>query len=285
MFDIFYNGPKPGLFAHEREADSLEQAAELSRTKYYWFIYGHNDYTNFDFEFRPPPWESDHLHTWSTQWHQYGGAYLANKDTVTQYQYNFKQKIVPIKNNKEIFTKLHNIKEFDYTWRPHPFDPPYIYVFGNQWYGPEQMPTVEYRVTGATERKYLYEPQAQLHFTQDNWVINSDVPVEFDFSWCPDPHDPPYIYVFGNQHWEGERSSTIEYHVPGAAEKKYIGDIRAKLSTLDIFYVDYINPNSTGRYESLKEKYPHIQRIRYANSIMDTIRRCVTRSKDRNPQA
>jgi hypothetical protein len=279
MFDVFYIGIKPGLFAHEREVDSLEQAAQFSRTKYYWCIYGDNDYSNFDFDYVPPPWEAEHLHTWPTQWHQYGGAYLANKDTVKKYQYNFKSKIVPIKTRTDLFTVLHDIKSFDYTWRPHPMDPAYIYVFGNQWYGPEQMPTVEYHVPGATERKYLYEPQAMLPITQDNWVINSDVPVEFDFSWCPDPHDPPYIYVFGNQHWEGERSSTIEYHVPGATERKYVGDIRAKLSTLDIFYVDYINPNSTSRYESLKEKYPHIQKIRYANSIMDTIKRCINRAK------
>lgn len=279
MFDVFYSGSKPGLFAHERETDSLEQAAKMSRTKYYWYIYGDNNYENFDFDYVPPPWESDHLHTWPTQWHQYGGAYLANKDTVTQYQYNFKQEIVPVKENKNLFKLLHDVQSFDYTWRPHPLDPPYIYVFGNQWYGPEQMPTVEYGVEGATKKKYLYEPQATLHITHDNWVINSDVPVEFDFSWCPDPHDPPYIYVFGNQHWEGERSSTVEYHVPGATERKYIGNICAKLSTLDIFYVDYINPNSTSRYEELKEKYPHIQKIRYANSIMDTIKRCITRSK------
>ena len=158
MFDVFYNGSKPGLFAHEREAASLEQAAKLSRTKYYWFIYGDNDYSNFDFDYVPTPWEAEHLHTWPTQWHQYGGAYLANVDTVTQYQYNFKQTIVPIKPHKELFAALHDIKSFDYTWRPHPLDPPYIYVFGNQWYGPEQMPTVAYRVPGATERKYPSEP-------------------------------------------------------------------------------------------------------------------------------
>lgn len=279
MFDVFYFGPKPDRFAHEQPADSLEDAAEKSRTGLYWYIYGDNDYTGFDFDYVPAPWESEHLHTWSTQWHQYGGAYLANKDTVAQRQYNFKQQIVNAKPTTENWVTLHAVESFDYSWHPHPMDPPYIYVFGNQWYGPEQMPTVEYHVPGATERKYIYEPQATLPVTQLNWHVNSDVPVEFDFSWCPDPHDPPYIYVFGNQHWEGERSSTIEYHVPGATERKFVGDIRAKLSTLDIFYVDYNNPNSMSRYEILKEKYPHIQRIRYANSIMDTLTRCCTRSK------
>jgi hypothetical protein len=279
MFDVFYFGPKPDRFAHEQPADSLEDAAEKSRTQFYWYIYGDNDCTNFDFDYIPPPWESEHLHTWPTQWHQHGGAYLANKDTVNQRQYNFKRQVVNTKPTVQNWQTLCTVESFDYSWTPHPLDPPYIYVFGNQWYGPEQMPTVEYHVPGATERKYLYEPQAKLPDTQDNWRVNSDIPVEFDFSWCPDPHDPPYIYVFGNQHWAGERSSTVEYHVSGATERKFVGDIRAKLSTLDIFYVDYSNPNSMSRYEILKGKYPHIQRIRYANSIMDTLTRCCTRSK------
>jgi len=279
MFDVFYFGPRPDRFAHEQPADSLEDAAEKSRTRFYWYIYGDNDYTDFDFDYIPPPWESEHLHTWPTQWHQYGGVYLANKDTVSQRQYNFKQQIVNVKPTTKNWVTLHTVDSFDYSWQPHPMDPPYIYVFGNQWYGPEQMPTVEYHVSGATERKYLYEPQARLPVTQHNWVVNSDVPVEFDFSWCPDPHDPPYIYVFGNQHWEGERSSTVEYHVLGATERKFVGDIRAKLSTLDIFYVDYLNPNSNSRFEALKEQCPHIERIRYANSMIATITRCCTRSK------
>ena len=278
MFDVFYFGPKPDRFAHEQPADSLEDAAEKSRTRFYWYIYGNNDYTDFDFEYVPLPWESDHLHTWPTQWHQYGGAYLANKDTVAQKQYNFKQQVVTAKPTVENWNTLNAVESFDYSWQPHPMDPPYIYVFGNQWYGPEQMPTVEYHVPGATERKYLYEPQARLPVTHNNWQVKSDVPVEFDFSWCPDPHDPPYIYVFGNQHWEGERSSTVEYHVPGATERKFVGDIRAKLSTLDIFYIDYMNPNSASRFDALKEQYPHIERIRYANSIIATIVRCCTRS-------
>ena len=279
MFDVFYCGDKPNLFAFEKPADNLEHAASLCKTKYFWFIYGDNDYSKFDFEWRPAPWESQYIHVWPTQWNQYGGAYFVNPETIQNKEWKFHNEIISILPDSRKFIVINDIESFDYTWRPHPFDPPYIYVFGNQWYGPEQMPTVEYHVDGATEKKYLYEPQAMLPVTKDNWVVNSDVPVEFDFSWCPDPHDPPYIYVFGNQHWEGERSSTIEYHVSGATERKYIGDIRAKLSTLDIFYVDYINPNSTSRYENLKEKYPHIQKIRYANSIIDTIKRCITRSK------
>jgi hypothetical protein len=278
MFDVFYSGPKPNRFAFERPADSLEHAASLSRTRYYWYIYGGNDYSNFDFTYEPAPWESDFVHVWPTPWHQYGGAYLAHKDTAANQQWHFHKQVVNIKADPLLFETLHPCETFDYTWRPHPLDPPYTYVFGNQWHMAERMPTVTYTVPGATERKYMHEPQAQLPEVKANWQVTADVPFEFDFSWVPDPHNPPYIYVFGNQHWTGERAPTVEYHVPGATERKFVQDVQAELGVLDIFYMDMGNPTAQVRYDRLIEKYS-ATKIRYANSIMDTISRCATRAR------
>lgn len=279
MFDVFYTGTKPNRFAHERPADSLEQAAELSRTRLYWYIYSTNDYANFDFGYVPAPWEDGHVHVWPTQWNQHGGAYLANKHTVTEHHWQFHNHVVTALPTAEHWQTHHAVDQFDYSWQPHPHDPPYIYVFGNQWYSAEQMPTVEYHVAGATERKYMQEPRARLAPTTEHWQVLSDVPVDFDFSWCPDPHDPPYIYVFGNQHWVGERSATIEYHVPGATGRKFVGDLKAYLGVLDIFFVDKSNNQSQARWEKIKERYPNAQSIRYANSMIKTIERCTARAR------
>ena len=278
MFDVFYCGPKPGLFAFEQPAESLDDAASKSRTSHYWYIYGDNDYTGFDFDYVPVPWETTHLHVWPTQWHEYGGAYLANSGTVHNREYHFHKHIVPAKPVMDNWQTLYPVESFDYSWQPHPMDPPYIYVFGNQWYGPEQMPTVEYHVDGATERKYLYEPMATLPQTTEHWHTNSDVPLEFDYSWCPDPHDPPFIYVFGNQHWSGERSATVEYRVPGATEKKFVDTVRAELGVLDIFFVDRGNDTAQTRYELLANKYPNVTKVRYANSMFDTAIRCARKA-------
>ena len=266
------------MFAFERPADSLDDAASKCRTSYYWYIYGGNDYTDFDFDYVPVTWEISHLHVWPTQWHEYGGAYLANKRTVKNREWHFHNTVVPAQPNTENWKTLQPVDAFDYSWCPHPMDPPYIYVFGNQWYGPEQMPTVEYHVPGATERKYLYEPRATLPQTQEHWQVNSDVPFDFDYSWTPDPHDPPYIYVFGNQHWEGNRSATVEYHVPGATERKYVDNIKAELGVLDIFYIDKSNATAETRYDRIRVQFPNVQKVRYANSMMDTITRCARRA-------
>jgi hypothetical protein len=90
MFDVFYFGPKPNLFEFERYAESIDAAAAMSRTGHYWYIYGHNDYSNFDFEYVPVPWEQDHVHVFASQHQRNGEVYLANRRTVKDRQWHFR---------------------------------------------------------------------------------------------------------------------------------------------------------------------------------------------------
>ena len=120
--------------------------------------------------------------------------------------------------------------DFDFSWEPDPGDPPYIYVFGNQWWPAEKMPTIEYHVPGAQERKFMSQPRAQLQENPcDHWRPLEDC--DWDSSWRPDPGDPAYIYVFGNQWYPAEIWPTLEYCVPGAQERKYVDWPRAQLKT------------------------------------------------------
>ena len=172
MFDVFYKGPKPNLFAFERPADSLEDAAQQSRTLYYWYIYGGNDYTNFDFDYVPVPWEADHTHVWPSQWQRNGGVYLARRDVV-KHTWHFRTEQSVRRLPKANIDSWHcpdeiDFDKWDYSWHPNPLDPPYIYHFGTQWHdvgGPV------YKVPSATEVKYLSEPRAQLKPSRDNWQI------------------------------------------------------------------------------------------------------------------
>jgi hypothetical protein len=225
MYDVFYSGVKPNCFAHEKYADSIEHAKKLSRTEFFWWISYLSDYSAFDFLYVPRPWENQYTHVWPSQHHDYSGTYLVPKH-VTTTEYLFHNTQIPNKYCLENYYTLVDC-EFDYTWAPHPLDPPYIYVFGNQWWPSTVMPTVEYHVPGATERKYM-TIAAQLPECHDNhW--HTVIDCNWDYSWVPDPGDPPYIYVFGNQWWPAEKMPTVEYHVPGATERKYMRWPRAEL--------------------------------------------------------
>jgi hypothetical protein len=186
------------------------------------------DTKDFNFSWRPNPKDPPYIYVWGNQWNDAEidptVEYHVPDATEKKYMKDTVAKVLPDKSKWKI---LHPIveSEFDFSWRPNPKDPPYIYVFGNQLYNAEKMPTLMYVVEGATEHKYINTIKTRLAPKLDNW--NIIIPVDktrFDFSWIPDPHDPPYIYVFGNQWNDATIESTIEYVVPGATEKKYITD-------------------------------------------------------------
>jgi hypothetical protein len=227
MFDIFYSGKKPGLFAHERAADSIEHAQSLSRTRFFWWVSYLCDYSSWDWFYEPPPWQAGQNHVWSSKWHQYSGTYLIPKTPTDQW--NFHQEVIatrPIEQNWKVLHAI-DLAQFDFSWHPHPLDPPYIYVWGNQHWPGEKMPTVEYCVEGATERKYMDWP-ARLLATSTNWITPASIdPASVDYSWTPDPQDPAYIYEFSTQ-WQSNGGAV--YTVPGARERKYVEQPHRRLS-------------------------------------------------------
>ena len=125
-------------------------------------------------------------------------------------------------------------------------------------------------------------PVARLLSKKDNWIVPEEVNSDsIDFTWVPDPGEPPYIYHFGTDY---QNSVGLTYTVPGATELKFAGEIpttksaESVVAVLDIFYLDYSNHMSAARLSQLKEHYPNIQRVRYVNSLVDTIRRCAAKS-------
>jgi hypothetical protein len=103
MFDVFYNGPKPNLFEFEKPATSLEDARQQAKTRYYWYIYGGNDYTGFDFSFVPVPWEAEFTHVWPSQWQQNGGTILAPIDAIEHKWHWHTGPVVPRKLTAPIY--------------------------------------------------------------------------------------------------------------------------------------------------------------------------------------
>jgi hypothetical protein len=264
MFDVFYSGTKPNLFAHEQQADSIDHARKLCKTRYFWWVNYLTDYTDFDFLYEPVPWQNQYIHAWPSRWDQFYGACLVPTN-IENPEYHHHTQALPPCTHKENFNTLIDC-EFDYSWVPHPFDPPYIYVFGNQWWSAIKQPTVEYHTPGATERKYVLYPRAELLVDMDNWKIPANVDVStFDFSWKPDPGDPPYIYQFGTQH---QRTGGPQYCVPGATDVKYVDQIKIKTGCVAtaIYEIDHMDGNAGHITNTTKI-------VRYFDNYLDTLKR------------
>lgn len=277
MFDVFYWGPKPGLFVFEQPAESLDDAASRSRTSHYWYIYGGNDYTGFDFDYTPVPWENTHIHVFPSQWQKDGLVYLANKRTVGNREWHFRsEQSVCRLPDREPWYVPDNIDttKFDFSWHPDPHEPNYERHFPTQWQssgGP---------IWPGTAGIKLVDDQVAVALpAQENWTVPEEVNKDaVDFSWHPNPLDPAYIYHFGTD-WQ--QSVGLTYTVPGATEIKFAGTIPGTenaLEVLDIFYVDKGNDTAQARFELLQVRYPTLVKVRYANTILDTITRCANKS-------
>lgn len=330
------------------EVKYMEQTATVAADMNQWRIL--DDVAEFDYTWRPNPMDPPYRYVFGNQWltPEQRPALEYVVDSATELKYMSEPRARRVAKPEQFVT--HVACEFDYSWEPDPGSPAYNYVFGNQHWPPEIMPTVEYHMPGATEVKFMSNPVAQIPVNTAHWSAITDLPFEFDYSWCPDPGDPPYIYQFGNQWYSAEIMPTVQYMVPGATEIKYVDSVRATLlpvmdrwsvpeevnadvidfswcphpgdaafvyhfgseyqistgltyttpgatepkfagelprkstnvtalNVLDIFFVDRGNATAQTRFERLQTKYPGIQKVRYANSIMDTIKRCMTRSK------
>jgi len=199
MFDVFYFGKKPQLFSHEVQVQSVDEAKELSKTRFFWIVNYLSDYSGFDFLWEPVPWESQYTHAWPSQWQKDGGTYLVpkNKNEGIKYQ----DMVVPRKLVNETCWENSSedvFKNFDYTWHPDPAEPPYIYQFGTQH---QKTGGPRYVMEGATNVKYVENIRATKFSADNNWEIPKDIDVEnFDYTWHPDETESPYIYQFGTQH-------------------------------------------------------------------------------------
>ena len=236
--DVFYYGKKPNAHPREKFAKNLADARQQSTTEHFWIINEFCDYTNFDwdwdFDFLPDEdvWAEKHNNVWPSPYQKDSGTWLCTEENSEVIIYRADVDPIPLKDiisdNWKILESI-DVTKFDFKWHPDPTDNPYIYVFGNQWYPGTIMPTVEYHVPGATDRKYVTTIIAPLASKIESFTILHET-INFDYSWVPDPTSPPYIYVFGNTQYPGTVMPTIEYHVEGATERKYIDHIVPKLA-------------------------------------------------------
>ena len=259
MFDIFYSGTKPNLFAHEREAHDIEHAQELSDTRYFWWVNYLTDYTGFDFLWEPVPWQAHQRHAWPSQWQKDAGTYLVPKQGYTETNYRLGPELQRLPQE----TNWQGIGLIDISWHPDPAEPPMVYQFGTQW---QKTGGPTYVVPGGVDIKYVDCPRVYKTTIDNNWITPDSVDTTtFDFTWHPDDTDPPYIYQFGTQH---QRTGGPQYIVPGATDIKYIDQI--KISTRQvataIYEIDHMDGNAG--------KIPNTTKtVRYFDNYLDTLKR------------
>ena len=260
MFDVFYSGIKPNQFAHEREAESIEHAQQLSRTRFFWWITYLCDYSEWDWLWEPAPWQATQRHAWRSQWQKDSGTYLVPRSGYADTNYHTAPVIIHVRSNTVNWTVPEGIEAFDTTWHPDPTEPPMTYQFGTQH---QRTGGPQYR-NGGTLVKYVDTPRAVKTSQDSCWIVPEGADTDsFDWSWHPDDTDPPYIYQFGTQH---QRTGGPQYRVPGALDTKFIGQliIQTNRVATAIYEIDHMD-GAAGQIANTT------RRVRYFDNYRDTL--------------
>jgi hypothetical protein len=279
MFDVFYSGTKPNLFAHEQAVDSIEQARESSKTRYFWWVNYLTDYRDFDFLWEPVPWESHQRHAWPSQWQKDSGTYLVPRQGYKETNYRTDQQLtrLPSKENWTV-PKNFDANTFDFSWHPDPTDPPYTYQFGTQHQrtgGPQYVvgtdlkfvdqirgsmrvgatPIVEIDHMDGNAGKVPNTVKTVRYFdnyrdvltriantVEDEyvWVVSSVCDyTNFDFTWHPEFWQSTMLHVFAS---DGEKfGDTFYMHVPSFRKRI------AQFELLDWYDVNFVGPGVSRR--------------------------------------
>ena len=196
------------------------------------------DKSKFDLSWRPDPREPPFVYVWGSKWNEAAVepvlAYYCPGATDRKYLETLLD-LMPNKTNWEIPDNI-DTAGFDFSWRPNPTSPPYIYQFGTQH---QKTGGPRYVVEDATDIKYVDIQKAKRLPNKSNW--KELLPIDnFDYSWHPDDTDPPLIYEFGTQH---QSTGGLRYEVEGASEIKYIDTLKATVVTTEIS-PNWIIPNT-----------------------------------------
>lgn len=189
MFDVYYINKPTGLFAHEQQANSIEQARETCRTRYLWVVDHHNDYSGFDWTWEPAPWERDQAHVWPSQHQDNGGTWLIPKQGYADVNRN--HAIIPRKQSAMIIGIDHGngltVRHDRHT----------------RYIG-DYLGTLK-RVLGKVDVEYA-------------WVVSSVCDyTDFDFSWHPSEWQQDMLHVFASD--KQKFGDTFYVHVPSFLKK------------------------------------------------------------------
>jgi len=196
----------------------------LLKSRSNWKLHDLVDMKEFDFNWKPDPHDPPYIYIWGTKDipAELQPALEYQVDGATDKKYMGNVKVLPQWSRWKELSNVDKSK-FDFTWRPDPREPAFIYVWGSKFDTVEIKPVLEYHVSGATDRKYMQDI-VELVPEYDRWIEHIKVDRDaFDMSWRPSVNEPPYIYVWGNKFDDAEKKATLEYVVPGATDKKYMG--------------------------------------------------------------
>lgn len=177
--------------------DTINRCAKKSTTALFWILSSDLDYSNYNFDFYPQPWEMNMLHIFSTQWSHWGKTYLVNATVFTKESQN-------VKNLYEI-PNINHLTAKDILARDCIHDILYIDHGNSNAVALDKLNTIGKVTSVKFDSSYLtvlkkwIAQNASLTLRSNYWiwVTNSICDYsDFDFSWHCDPYQTKFLHAF-----------------------------------------------------------------------------------------
>jgi hypothetical protein len=170
--------------------DTINRCINKSQTKLCWVLNSEIDYSEFEFDFYPSPWQEKMVHVFGTQWSHWGTTFMVNKESFPE-----DTKYVKIIEHLNVlnFVKSKRTKAKNCLY------PIYLIDHGNEVGDTiKDIPVTKVKYEHSylrTFKKLLATlPQKNEHYI---WVCSSICDYEnFDFSYICDPYAKDQLHVF-----------------------------------------------------------------------------------------
>ena len=120
---------------------------------------------------------------------------------------------------------------WDFLWEPKPWESDQRHAWASQW----QKDSETYLVPkqGYQETNYHTDRTITRLPNEEQWTAPEHDIKDFDYSWHPDPTDPPLVYQFGTQ-WQ--LTGGPQYKTDSAVTVKYVNEPRAVKTSVDSYW-------------------------------------------------
>ena len=121
---------------------------------------------------------------------------------------------------------------WDFLWEPAPWESDQRHAWASQW----QKDSETYLVPkqGYQETNYHTDRTITRLPNDEQWTAPNHDIEDFDYSWHPDPTDPPLVYQFGTQ-WQ--LTGGPQYKTDSAVDVKYVSEPRAVKTSVDKHWI------------------------------------------------
>lgn len=216
--------------------DMVKRAAAKSRTEFFWLIASCCDYSNFDFDYIPVPWEYEQIHCWASGEQKFGDTFLVN---------------VAAWKKQETVEKLEWYQHVNY----HSFGVPRL-PWKNNIVEHDMVQAVKTHTFSSIYEKFSLQGSGDCDFDVNLWE-NRDL-IAFNTGnviLCP-------------REIKGYLNSQF-YDYPNIVTKKVLS---ATENACSIVFLSYDEENAENNWNKLKQKFPRAERVHGINGMLAALK-------------